>query len=201
MKTKKVLFAIIIMWRFQVLGQGTFSFVYDQQSAIETTGGGQGAIIQSSQPIGQSITPSLSAVGFIRLQLADPPPANGIGATLDVVLHADSLSGPVLGTTDSVSLPDGFGVGARGFADFFFSTPISVNPGTTYYFQPVIQSGDQWDLVGDAYQYGGGTAFVSGSPIPGRDFWFREGIVVPEPATWTFLLLGGSALYLRWRRR
>lgn len=34
--------------------------------------------------------------------------------------------------------------------DFFFPAPISVAPGTTYYFQPVQQSGDYgWAVVGD----------------------------------------------------
>ncbi len=50
-----------------------------------------------------------------------------------------------------------------------------------------------------AYNYSGGTAFVDGLAVPTKDFWFREGIVVPEPCSPALLLLGGG--FLLWARR
>ena len=95
------------------LGQGVF--VYDQQSANESTIGGAAGVIQSSQPIGQSFTPSLASVGFIRLKLGDCV-INGFGATVYLNLRSDSISGPILATSDSVVMPDGF----IGYPNFFF---------------------------------------------------------------------------------
>jgi hypothetical protein len=42
------------------------TFIYDQQSSTEANLGEAAVVIQSSQPVGQSFTPSLSSVGFIR---------------------------------------------------------------------------------------------------------------------------------------
>src|SRR6266404_1497869 len=91
-------------------GQGTF--VYDQQSADESTGGGGVSVIQSNQPLGQSFTPSLSSVGFIRLFLIDGVRNNGLGATVYVNLREDSITGPVLGLSGPVFMPDNFGIGS-----------------------------------------------------------------------------------------
>ena len=174
------------------LCQGTF--VYDQQSADETAGG-VGAVINSNQPIGQSFTPTLSSVGFIRLFLSDSS-LNGVGASVYVNLRQGSITGPILASTDPVSMPDSF----SGHPDFLFSTPVSVTPGTTYFFQPVLQAGDStWSIVGYNYNYDGGTAFIQGNPNIGSDVWFREGIIIPEPSG-VWLILLGIGIFV-WRRR
>jgi hypothetical protein len=81
---------------------------------------------------------------------------------------------------------------AHGITDFFFPTPVVITPGTTYYLQPVVQSGNsQWGLIADAYGYQGGTLFWNGAPDPnGNDAWFREGTFVPEPSSGLLVLLG-----------
>src|SRR5688572_19543107 len=107
--------AICVLW-VSASAQGTY--VYDQQSSTEAYLGEAAVVIQSSQPIGQSFTPSLSGVGFIRLYLVDAT-ANGLGATVFLNLRTESITGPVLGFTSSVSMPDSF----AGSVDFFFSTP------------------------------------------------------------------------------
>ena len=49
--------------------------------------------------------------------------------------------------------------------------------------------------------YAGGTAIAQGIPIPDRDLWFREGIVVvPEPSS-ALLALLGSGVWLSVRRK
>jgi len=174
-------------------GQG---FIYDQQSADETTGGGAVVAIQSNQPLGQSFTPTLSSVGFIRLNSGDST-FNSLGATLYVNLRADSITGTILGSTSPVFMPDGF----SGYTNFIFSIPVAVTPGTTYYFQPVVQSGDTWGIVGYGYGYAGGVGFSQGLPLPGSDLWFREGILVPEPSTFCLWLVGGAVFVIHRARR
>jgi hypothetical protein len=92
---------------------------------------------------------------------------------------------------------------ANGFAgrtNFFFSAPVPVVPGTTYFLQPVVQSGDAWTTSLDInYKYPGGTIFFSGIADSSFDMWFREGIIVPEPSFVALLLLGAGVLF--WRRR
>src|SRR5262249_27751219 len=151
-------------------------------------------------PLGQSFTPGLTAVGFIRLDLFDAVNNNGKGAIVYVNMRADSINGTILGSSIPVSLPDGFGVNGGGFTDFLFPIPVAVTPGTTYYFELAAQSGsDVWGvrrfLLGTDYP--GGTEYLSG--LPGiDDLWFREGIVAPEPSSAALLLLGGGVLL--WKR-
>ena len=93
-------------------------------------------------------------------------------------------------------MPDGF----SRYPDFFFSTPVPVTPGNTYYFQPVVQSGDLWGITAyNAYNYPNGTAFSLGATVPFFDVWFREGIYnVPEPSATILVLLG--AAWLAWAK-
>ena len=180
------------------LSQGTVTYIYDQESATESTGGGSSLIIQSNQPLGQSFTPTLSSVGFIRLATRDPF-FNGVGATLSVNLLSGSIVGPVLGSTDPVFLTDTF----AGYTDFIFSTPVSVTPGVTYYFQPIVQTGDTWTLRSYNYLYPNGTAFANGVASPGFDLWFREGLIIPEPSSAWLALVGAGVLawFQRHKRR
>jgi hypothetical protein len=174
--------------------QGTF--IYDQQSALESTGGGIISAIQPYQPMGQSFIPTLSEVGFIRLKLSDSA-INGLGATVYLNLRTNPIVGTVLASTDPVFMPDGF----IGYPNFFFSNPTPVTPGTTYYFQPVVQSGDVWGITAyNAYNYANGAAYSQGVASPGFDLWFREGLYnVPEPSSTALGLLG--AAWLAWARR
>ncbi len=151
------------------------------------------SVIQSNQPLGQSFTPSLSSVGFIRLFLIDGVRNNGLGATVYVNLREDAITGPVLGLSGPVFMPDNFGIGSGGYTNFFFSSPVPVTPGATYYLQPVVQSGDTWEVVEYNYSYPGGTLFLNGAAVPFDDLWFREGVFVPEPS-WALLILVGGGI-------
>jgi len=108
---------------------------------------------------------------------------------------SDSMTGPILGSTDPVAIPP------RGLdpTTFFFSIPVPVMPGQTYYFQVVEQAGDDtWGgiLADPDYRYPGGTAFFNGVPNAGWDLWFREGIVVPEPSSALIFIVGIGAFAL-----
>lgn len=176
-------------------GQGTLLF--DQQSStLEGRASGTVNNIQGLSPFGQSFVPALSEVGFIRLYLSDLTPG-GTGATVAVNLRADSITGALLGSSEPVFIPAWF----LGYTNLFFATPVSVTPLTTYYFQIAVKAGDPLGtriLVGDL-DYPVGTVFLQGAARPLWDLWFREGIVIPEPASW-LLLLAGCGILTRRRR-
>lgn len=185
MKTRSNLVSVaILLLRFCSHGQGTF--LYDQQSAIEGLNGEFSVNIISSQPVGQSFTPSLNAVDFVRLHFENL----GIGGSAYVNLRAGSITGSIVAASSPVSLPDQF----HGYTDFLFSTSVSVTPGIEYFFQPIVQSGTGWFLDSwNGFGYSGGAAILLGDVVNGHDFWFREGIVVPEPSA-AVLILAGLAM-------
>jgi len=193
MRIRESLTAILsLMVACCAVAQGTF--VYDQQSSADETPLplGQGGRLPTSPGLGygQSFTPSLSSIGFIRLLLDDADVANSGGATVLVNLRSDSTTGTIIGTSASVHMLNGF----TGPATFLLPAPVSVVPGATYYLEAVQVSGTPWNAAIGQYSYPGGTAFVGGSAIGPQDYWFREGIIIPEPSSATFLLLGGAAL-------
>ena len=168
-------------------GQG---FLYDQQVSNINPPGGYNNI--KPDPTGQSFIPTLSSVGFVQLYLTDPDP-NHAGATMYVNLWSGSLpGGTLIGQTDSISLPGVF----LGSANFIFSTPPAVTPGTTYYLQPVIQFGDSFDTgILIVNGYANGFAVFNGLVNLSQDLWFREGIVVPEPSSALLVLAGFVGFY------
>ena len=197
MTHQKLLLAVFVSSLFTAQGQ---IFVYDQESVTSDTElGASGYNIQTEQPIGQSFTPELSSVGFVRLYVQNGQEMPIPSATVYINLLADSITGPVLGQSELVTLPGGQ------FTDtplnFFFANPVAVTPGVTYYLQPVAESNPAVAyVIASGYLYSGGTLFLNGEPNP-QDLWFREGIVVPEPSpSWLALLGSGVWFYLRNRK-
>jgi len=137
--------------------QGTV--VYDQQSSTESRFGEAATVIQFGSPLGQSFTPTLSQVGFIRLRLNDGNINNGLGVTMLLNLCANSVTGSVVATSLPLVMPDNY----LGTSDFLFSTPATVTPNDTYFFRLVVQSGDLWQVnLGNSFGYTGGSAYFSG---------------------------------------
>jgi len=176
-----------------VFGQGTF--VYDQQSSINEAVPRGIWSVQFEMPV-QSFTPTLSSVGFIRLRLTDDDAANTVGATLYVNLREGGQAGPIISSTEPVFMPNGFDA----TTNFFFAGGVPVTPGATYFFEPVVISGDRWRITVGELGYSGGQAYNQGIPT-GVDLWFREGIIVPEPSVITLIMFGVGALVLFRRNR
>jgi PEP-CTERM motif len=190
--------AILLAMPVYALGQG--NFIYDQQSSTNPASAAGGPIIQQIvSPYGQSFTPILSSIGFIQLGFFDANQGDGLGATVIVNLRSNAINGPIFASTTPVFMPDGFGIGSgsASITNFFFTAGVVLAPGVTYYFQPVVQSGDSWGVSIAEYNYSGGSVFVNGAPVFASDYWFREGIV-PEPSSSLLFLFGGGVLlYVR----
>jgi hypothetical protein len=144
---------------------------------------------------GQSFSPTLAAIDYVRLNLNDPypnsPTHNG-GATLSLTLRAESMFGPVLGTTSPVFLADD----TAAIVPFLFPQTIALAPGTTYYLELILQPSDNWGILSAEYNYAGGSGFWGG--VAGADdFWFQEGVVIPEPSAVLLALAGGVAFWFR----
>jgi len=137
--------------------------------------------------IAQSFTPSLSAVGFVQFSEYVPAFPGNNTVTFAVNLRAGAYNGQILSSTDLVILVNhGTQIGT-----FYFPENISVTPGNLYFLEPVLSS---TGFLNIGYKfpssYPGGEAWSNGG-IAGSDYWFREGIVVPEPnVSW---MLGFSA--------
>jgi hypothetical protein len=189
---KSKIFYLILNSLFSFGSQGQGTFIYDQQSSLdETPIRGGGSIQQGSPNIGQSFTPSLAGIDFIRLKVSDANLTNGIGATLLINLRTNAVNGTILGSTIPVTLENAF----SGTANFFFQNSVPLTPGATYFFQPVVVSGDLWDVDAYEYRYPGGIAYYQGIGLSGADFWFREGIYIPEPSCGSLLLIGASLVF------
>jgi len=191
---KKFIQLLLVLSACAARGQGTL--VYDQQVSNTNPPGGYNNIVPG--PSGQSFIPSLSSVEFVQLYLADTT-YNGTGAIIYVSLWSGSLTnGTLLGSTAPILLPYGF----VGLTNFVFSAPLTVAPGTSYYLQPAIQSGDNFAVgIVPGSLYAKGMAYFNGAASSGTDLWFREGIIVPEPSIALLAVLGGAGFYYSHRKK
>lgn len=189
--------ALLPLMSCGVHAQGTL--VYDQESSNDEGSPFSGAILQFYGTVGQSFTPSLNGVGFVRFRYFDINPGNSLGATLSVNLRANAINGPIVGTATPVTLSDGF----VGGVNFFFPSTIPVTPNATYFLETFVQSGDNWGtaVIGDTYP--NGIIYGGLQPFSGQDLWFREGIIVPEPSSALLLVMGCGAAgwFMRRKRR
>jgi hypothetical protein len=103
-------------------GQGTI--VWDQQATNVL----EGSILLTSQPLGQAFTPSQSSIDVVAFNISN---LSGSPADMEVNLLSGSITGTILGTSMSVTVPSD-GVGSN---DFFFANSIPLTPGTQYYLQ------------------------------------------------------------------
>ncbi|MGZ5435341.1 MAG: hypothetical protein ACXWID_05375 [Pyrinomonadaceae bacterium] len=143
-------------------------------------------------PEGQSFTPTSNSLSVVELRTKDFAPNNSLGANLLVKIRQGSMTGPIIGTSLTVTLPDGFGITdiMGSITHFDFPTPVPLVPGNVYVLEVVFLSTDNWGLLsngnappfnGGVTDYLGGQGFLQGTnPAPQFDLYFREG---PEQQT------------------
>ncbi|HSY19181.1 MAG TPA: PEP-CTERM sorting domain-containing protein [Candidatus Acidoferrales bacterium] len=190
----KVISILLLLATCFARSQGVL--LVDQQSTNLVEGA---AGLQSGQPMGQSFTPNLSMIDFVQLYLYDGDVLSHFGGTVFVNLHSNSISGGVISSTAPVFMADGF----LGFTNFYFGSPVSLAPGSTYVLELVAQGGS--DNFGSGVtdgSYTGGSIIYQGVAYPGESLWFQEGITaVPEPSSTILALVGGGAWFFARRRR
>jgi hypothetical protein len=134
--TNLILLTAILLGASPAFGQGTL--VYDQQSSTnEITNPVGGTTINQDAPLGQSFTPALSSVGFVRIWSLDLGKVDSLGANIYVNLRSGSITGPILGTSDTIDFPAFVNGNTNqffaAFTNFVFAAPVAVTPGTQYY--------------------------------------------------------------------
>jgi hypothetical protein len=211
MKRLLLITLIIAAFSLQTHAQGV---VYDQESdtsSINPIGNedADGLNIQTA-PLTQSFIPMLSAIDFVTLEFEDVPDSGTTGMTIGVNLYTSSPTPQprnLIGSTTPVYMPNGFvndGLFVAGVTNFYFSTPVVLTPGQTYYLEPVVLSGgDALDITSLTYDaYSDGQLFGEGSPANHTiDLWFQEGIVAaPEPTTLALVGLSGLLMFAFKRR-
>ena len=165
--------------------------VYDQSNTVAPD---TGLTVDVHVPIGQSFTPTLTGLNFVELRMGDLE-SNGLGGVFNVLIRSGgNTAGPVLGTSQDVTMPDSFGhtLSFGGLPiRFDFLAPVPLVPGNLYAIQLSKVSGDLFTLYGrQTDDYADGTSILFGVAISFQDFYFREGLVVPEPSSFVLAALG-----------
>src|SRR5579859_827779 len=109
MKAIRLGAALLLLGAVRGHSQGTM--IFDQQLTTSEFSPpyAYGAPVQNlAAPWGQSFTPTLSSIDFIRLTFDDGNPNDGRGATAYITLRSDAIDGPIIGTTTSTTMPNGF---------------------------------------------------------------------------------------------
>lgn len=184
----KLIIPIFLSSALLVHGQGTF--LWDQQS----TGFLDGSAPIIDQPLGQAFTPTQSSMDVAAFNLSN---VSTSPAEVEMNILSGSITGTVLGTSMPVTIP-----GATfGSYDFFFAAPIDLTPGMQYYLQPVTVSGSGIDANTVNVPVPTGGAIYNGVLHNGFDFWYQEGIVVPEPSLSALFVVASGIVFLRRRRK
>lgn len=147
--------------------------------------------ISSFAPIGQTFTPSATALNVVVLHVDHTWGASTDSSMLFVRVHADSMAGPVLGESGVVTLR------GESYGEVRFEFPIAVvlTPGRLHAIEVVLAGGQGNPMLDGsaANGYGPGDTVLSNLPRTFMDFWFRTGFSAKVPArttTWGAIKAG-----------
>ncbi len=150
-------------------------------------------------PYGQEFMPTFDKVNFVEVLLRDQRRGDAFGTTAGgtfaVNIREDSIDGTVLGTSEIIELPDGFGVEQWKPVLFKFSNLVSLIPGKRTVIEMLYLEGDPFSVAEAAFLndvFPEGRRYFSGVPEEMFDMYFKVGLVVPEPST----LLGAFGFML-----
>jgi hypothetical protein len=109
------------------LGQGTF--IYDQQSTTDNSQLTTGVqVYGNNQPVGQSFTPMFPTADFAQMAFQDYFLNIGLTSTVHINVRSDSITGPILASTASITMPADF---TNTVFTFFFPPGVTLTPGET----------------------------------------------------------------------
>jgi len=190
-RLKQVGLNVVILWLTAADAFGQGFLAVDQASGTTDEVVTVATVIPDNQ-IAQSFSPLIAAVGFVQLQTSIF--AISSGETLVINLRQGAYNGPVVSSTTPVFLVNKI----IQINTFYFSENVPVTPNQLYFFEPVVLSAGSLDVgYKNPSSYLGGDAWNNGLQDTG-DYWFREGVVVPEPGSVWLLLVGFGGLLCRW---
>lgn len=176
-------------------------FTIDQ--ANDAGSSSQGFVIPFSgnEPLGQEFVPTLAGLDVGELRMNDQVLGNGLGADVQVRIRDGSIAGTILGTSGMASVPSNPAgpTSPISIIHFDFGATIALTPGSTYVIEVIHVSGDPIGVFtstgfgSDSYAAGGlirGGAPLTDPSLAPADLWFREGLVVSEPATLLLTAMG-----------
>lgn len=135
------------------------------------------------QPIGQEFLPSYTQIDVVDLYLMAS--ITNDSTQVCVRLRHDTIDGPVVGTSDVVTLRQT----RDGVVRFTFAPPAPTTPNERHVIEVVFVGGAQNTMLGggDTDGYAPGRPVLSGQFLMPHDFWFRTGVDRLVPArqrTW-----------------
>src|SRR5437867_1738311 len=181
------LFLLLISWAFcrNLSGQGevidqSYTPVYNNNFDFYLTHSAEADLYG----FGQEFIPNLSSLDFVDLYV-DALIRSSQSSSLRVEIRSDVFDGPIIG----VSSPLFYGPHSNfiGEAHFIFANPAPLIPGQRYVIRPNDDAffdniiGIGVPVAGTGPSYDAGRWLYSGVDTTGRDAWFREGVIVPEP--------------------
>jgi large repetitive protein len=135
-------------------------------------------------PLGQEFKPTQTSLSFVELFIEDAGSDIGPGANFQVKIHSGTITGPVLGTSSTVFVPDGTNTGGGSTWTHFDLTPIALTPNATYVMEvtqvgSIVAGNSNYMLVGTNPSgtdvYPAGRAILKTPVTNNLDFLFREG--------------------------
>jgi hypothetical protein len=151
---------------------------------------------------GQRFTPQLSGIDFVTFALSEE---SGNRASIAVNVRAETMEGPILGTTAELVISPGLGGGTFALVDFRFPSTVRLTPGEMYILELVDTPTANIFVWGNRTSDETTGGAMIGGPYSCCDFYFAEGIVqtsaVPEPPKGPLFIISLGAVACACRRR